>query len=243
MIKPMRYVRHAIFVLLLGATGAAQSQDVPAGSPAPQLKANVAASQGALRMFTGIETTSVLVNGPAKSNKQKRVYYGADSSLQKGEIAFSPAARQKTSLRGAVAAAKKEEVTDYLQAAVALGRVSVDAPDPSRRVHVNMKSYRLQGDSLAEEFAIEANRPLDIRISTYLPAPSQVVLLTAGMGQMANGTTIAANITRDAAAKNLRVNVLNSGHRKLPERSARRRWRDGLGKHERQFRLSGGSGV
>lgn len=85
-----------------------------------------------------------------------------------------------------------------------------------RRVRVNMKSYKLQGDSVAVEFDIAANRPLGIKISTYLQDPSQVVLLTAGMGQLADGTTFASNITLDAAAKNLRVNVLNSGHRKLP---------------------------
>jgi hypothetical protein len=168
------------------------------------------------------------------SNKQKSVYYGADGTLQKVEIASSPAPRQKPGLRGAVAAAKKEELTDYMQAAVALvktylpldpnaiqaamasGRVSVDVLDPGRRVRVNIRNYKMQGDTVAVEFDIAANRPLGIKISTYLQDPGQVVLLSAGMGQLADGTTYAANITLDAAAKNLRVNVQNSGHRKLP---------------------------
>jgi hypothetical protein len=189
---------------------------------------------------TWIETTSVLVNGSEKSNKQKSVYYGANGSLHKLGIASSPAPRQKPGLRGAVATAKKEELTDYMQAAVALvktylpldpnaiqaamasGRVSVDALDPGRRVRMNMKNYRIQSDSVAVEFAIAANRPLGITISTYLQDPSQVVLLTAGMGRLADGTTFASNITLAAAAKNLLLNVLNSGHRKLPQRAARR---------------------
>jgi hypothetical protein len=235
MFNSLRNLRQAMFMLLLlGAAGAAHSQQAAADAPAAQLKAHLAASQAALRKYTWIETTSVLVNGSEKSNKQQSVYYGADGTLQKVEVASSPAPRQRPGLRGAVAAAKKEELTDYMQAAVALvktylpldpnaiqaamasGRVSVDVLDPGRRVRVNIRSFKLQGDTVAVEFDIAANRPLGIKISTYLQDPSQGVQLTAGMGQLADGTTYAANITLDAAAKNLRVNVQNGGHRKLP---------------------------
>jgi hypothetical protein len=74
----------------------------------------------------------------------------------------------------------------------------------------------MQGDTVAVEFDVVGNRPLGITVSTYLDDPKEAVLLSARMGQLGDGTTYVSNITLDAAAKKLRVNVQNSGHRKLP---------------------------
>jgi hypothetical protein len=59
-----------------------------------------------------------------------------------------------------------------------------------------------------------SNRPLGVKVSTYLDDPKDAVTLDVRMGQLNDGTTYASDITLDAKAKKLTVAVQNSGYRK-----------------------------
>jgi len=59
------------------------------------------------------------------------------------------------------------------------------------------------------------NRPLGVKVSTYLDDATDAVMLDARIGRLNDGTTYASDITLDAKAKNLRVTVQNSGYRKV----------------------------
>ena len=150
------------------------------------LKATLAASQAVLRQYEWIETTVVSLKGDEKSRKQERCYYGADGGVQKVEINASPEPQKKRGLRGKLVEKKKEELTDYMKQAVALvksyvppspakiqaakdaGKVSIDVLEPGKRARLNFLDYEKPGDNLGVEVDLANNRPLGLKVSTYL---------------------------------------------------------------------------
>jgi hypothetical protein len=226
-------------IYVLAAVLAASSGIAAAQAPQPSLqervanlKATFAASQAALRQYEWIETTVVSLNGEQKSSKQQRCYYGADGALQKVLIDASPPPATKPGLRGRIIANKKAELTEYMQNAVSLvksyvppdpaklqatkdaGKVSIQVLDPGKRAQLNFHDYQKPGDNLAITIDIANNIISGIGVSSYLDGATDVVTMSATMGQLNDGTIYTSNITLDAFAKNLNVTVQNSGYRK-----------------------------
>lgn len=208
------------------------AQQPTAAERAAMLKATLAASQAVLRQYEWIETTVVSLKGEEKSRKQEQCYYGADGGVQKIEISKSPEPKKKRGLRGRIAESKKEGLTDYMKSAVSLvkayvppnpariqaakdaGKVSIDLLQPGKRARLNFRDYEKPGDNLGVEVDLASNRPLALKVSTYLNDATEVVTLDVRMGQLSDGTTYAADIALEAKAKNLKVTVKNSGYRK-----------------------------
>ncbi len=234
----MRRLQHflAPLAFTLGALVLpAPAQQPTAAERAAILKATMAASQAVLRQYEWIETTVVILKGEEKSRKQERCYYGADGGLQKVEVSQSPEPKKLRGLRGRIAAKKKEELTDYMKGAVALvktyvppapakiqaakdaGNVSVDILDPGKRARLNFRDYEKPGDNLGVEVDLASNRPLRVKVSSYLDDAKDAVSLDVRMGQLDDGTVFPANITLDATAKKLQVTVQNSGYRRTAQ--------------------------
>lgn len=196
------------------------------------LKANLEASRIILRQYQWIETTVVTVKGEEKSRKQEKCYYGADGGLQKIELDGTPPPEKKRGLRGRIAERGREELTDYMKSAVALvktyvpptpasiqaskdaGKFSVDILDPGKRIRINFRDYQKPGDNLGIEVDLGSNRPLGVKVATYLDDAKDVVTLDVSMGQLNDGTSYASGITLNAKAKRLVVTVTNSGYQK-----------------------------
>jgi hypothetical protein len=232
-------VRRIAGICVLAAVLATSSGMAAAQAPQPSLQERVAnlkatfvASQAALRQYEWIETTVVSVNGEQKSSKQQRCYYGADGALQKVLIDASPPPASKPGLRGRIIANKKAELTEYMQNAVSLvksyvppdpsklqaakdaGKVSLQVLEPGQRAQLNFHDYQKPGDNLAISINIANNVISGIGVSSYLDSATDVVTMSATMGQLNDGTIYTSNITLDALAKNLNVTVQNSGYRK-----------------------------
>ena len=208
------------------------AQQPTAAERAAQLKANIDASQAVLRQYEWIETTVVSVKGEEKSRKQERCYYGADGGLQKVDMSSTPEPAKKRGLRGKIAANKQEELTDYMKNAVALvkayvppnpanlqaakdaGKVSIDVLEPGKRARLNFRDYAKPGDNLAVEVDLASNRPLGVKVATYLEDAKDVVTLDVRMGQLTDGTTYPSDVTLDGKAKKLTVAVKYGGYRK-----------------------------
>jgi hypothetical protein len=200
---------------------------------AAMLKATMAASQATLSQYEWIETTVVTLKGEEKARKQERCYYGADGGVQKIELNKSPEPKKKRGLRGRIAENKKEEMTDYMKEAVSLvkayvppspariqlaketGKVSIQILQPGRRARLNFRDYVKPGDNLGVEVDLESNRPLGLQVSTYLEGPNDVVTLDVRMGQLGGTTVYPAAVTLNAKAKQIQVQVSNSGYRRM----------------------------
>jgi hypothetical protein len=223
-----------LLAILLAGSGIVIAQAPPPSlqDRVAAIKTTFAASQASLRQYEWIETTVVSLNGEEKSRKQQRCYYGADGVLQKVLVDASPPPPTKPGLRGRIIANKTAELTAYMQSAVSLvksyvppdpariqavkdaGKVTIQVLDPGKRAQVNLHDYQKPGDNLAIVINLASNVVAGVGVSSYLDGPSDVVTLDAKMAQLNDGTIYTADITLNAAAKNLTVTVQNTGYRK-----------------------------
>ncbi len=232
----LRFAKPTCLSLLVAALALpVVAQQPSVAERAAILKATMAASQAILKQYEWVETTVISVKDEQKSSQQQRCYYGADGGVQKIAINPPPAAKPERGLRGRIAEKKTEEMTDYMKQAVALvksyvppspakiqvakdaGNVSVEVLDPGKRARLNFRNYEKPGDNLGVEVDLTNNRPLGLKVSTYLDDAKDVVTLDVQMGQLNDGTTYASKITLDAKAKNLTVTETNSGYRKTAQ--------------------------
>lgn len=221
----------SIALLLSPATGRSQSLEVQQRVAA--LKQSVAKDQKNIRQYEWIETTVISLKGEEKSQQQKRCYYGADGVLQKVTVDASPAPAKKRGLRGRIIANKTEELTDYMKQAVALvktyvppdpariqavkdaGKVSIDLPGAGSGLRVNLRDYAKPGDVLSVEVDPASNRVIGLTVATYLDDAKDAVTLNVHFSPLQDGTGYPATELLVAKAKNLSVNVTNSGYRPL----------------------------
>jgi hypothetical protein len=250
MIEPAtRRSTRAIFLGLM-AVALGTSLAVPlvaAQQPAPTPQERVAAlkqslqeSQAQIRKFEWIETTVISLKGEEKARTQKRVYYGADGTLQKlamGDAAPAPQAPAGRGGRGGrvkakVVESKKDEMKEYMERATALihqyvppqpadiqrakdgGKMTM-TPTGDGRVRLDFPDYLKPGDRLSIEIDGAKNRLLGLHVTSYLDKAEDAVALTARLGTLTDGTGYTAQTTLDAAAKKIRVVIENAGHRPL----------------------------
>jgi len=233
-----RVVTRATLVLaVLLVPAAVFGQEADKQKQVAAFKQAVQQSMAALKRYEWIETTTVLLKGEVKSQKQNRVYYGADGKLQK--IPMGEAPQEQSSGRGGrlkkkIVEKKKEEMSDYMKEAVELihkytppdpnlikyskevGKVKVDQVEPNRIVRVTLRDLIKTGDVLDATLNVQANAIVDINVSTYLESPKDdPITLAVTMNRLADGASYTNQSILDARAKNIRVVVENSGHRPL----------------------------
>ncbi len=234
-----RLSRSAFMVASLTLTAFALPTTTTIASPSVQapddqvaaLKQSIQENQVRLKRYEWIETTAVSLKGDEKSRKQNQCYYGADGKQQKVPIASdAPQEAPKRGLRGRIIEKKKEELTDYMQQAVALvhayvppdpeliqaaknaGKIAV-RPLPGNRMSIEINDYRMQGDLVTFEFDRSLSRILHVRIASYIESPQDAITLDVQFSALPDGTNHPGVVTLDAPAKNIRVAVENTGYR------------------------------
>jgi hypothetical protein len=243
--------RHFPFALTLAAVAIGATALIGAAAPrqAPGAEDRVAAIKQALKRdraaiakYEWLETTSVSLKGEEKSRKQQRCYYGADGKLQKVPLPSAAAApappaaasggRRGARVKAKVVENKKEEIQEYMEAAVALvhqyvppkpedidrakqaGKVAVK-PGEGGLARVAFADYLKPGDTFAIDIDPAANKLAGIKVTSYLDKKDDIVNFGVRFGSLADGTGYAEETTLDAPAKNIRVVIQNSGHRPL----------------------------
>ncbi len=124
-------------------------------------------------------------------------------------------------LRGRAAKRKKEDVTEYMQKAVALihqyvppnpatlqkvfqaGRTGVQILEPGRRGRLDFRDYLIPGDVLGVEVNLTNNKILGLQVGTYIDKPEDAVSLKVQFATLADGTGYPAQVTprRDEAER------------------------------------------
>ena len=219
-----------LMTVCLSATLAAQSEMLQTHVAA--LKESLTQSREQLKQYEWVETTVVLQNGEEKSTKQYHARYAADGTVQKTLIEATPEKKQR-GLRGHIIEKKKEELTDYMQRAVALvklyvppspekiqavkdaGNASLSAAEPGRGIRLNFRNYQMPGDMLTIDVDPKNTRLLGATVSTYLDDPRDAVELVIQFGLLPDGTTYPASVNLNAQAKKVTVQVTNADYRKI----------------------------
>jgi hypothetical protein len=205
------------------------------------IKEALAKNQAALRQYTWIETTTISLKGEVKKKEQKQCSYGPDGKVQKVPIPGQAAPQQQAQqgrggrrggrLKEAIVENKVEDLTDYMEQAAALVHQYVP-PDPQKIqaaqaagnvavqpaggvTTLNVKSYLKPGDSLALGFDPAAKAMRSYAVQSYVEKPKDDDLnLTVKFNSLPDGTTYPETVVLDVKAKNVVVNITNSGYKK-----------------------------
>ena len=207
------------------------------------IKEALASNQAALRQYSWIETTTISLKGEVKKQEKKQCVYGADGKVQKtplpGEAAPQQQAKEKGGgggrrggrLKETIVENKVEDLKDYMEKAAALVHQYVP-PDPQKIQEaqkagnvavqpaggvttLNVKSYLKSGDSLTLGFDPAAKAMRSYAVQSYVEKPKDDDLtLNVKFNSLPDGTTYPETIVLNVAAKNVVVNITNSGYTK-----------------------------
>jgi hypothetical protein len=225
-----------LFPLVLVSAVSAQAPEDRSAA----IKEALARNQAALRQYTWIETTTISLKGEVKKTEQKQCLYGADGKVQKTPLPGQAAPQQQKPqaggrrggrLKEAVVENKVEELKDYMEKAAALVHQYVP-PDPQKIqaaqkagnvavqpdaavTTLNVKSYVKAGDSLSLGFDPTAKAMRSYNVKSYVEKPNDDDLtLAVKFNSLPDGTTYPETVVLNVTAKNVVVNVTNSGYKK-----------------------------
>lgn len=196
------------------------------------IKQNLADSKGKIKQYAWIETTTTFYKGEKKSVKQNQCYYSVDGKLTKVETGGSAPAKTPGGLRGKIAENKKEEMGDYMKAAIAkiqiylppdadkiqqiyaAGKAAIQILDPGKKFKLSFPNYDETGDLLSISLDKENNKIMGVTVNTYIDDPTQKVDFNITYGNLPDGTQYAASTILDAQAKQVKIFIENSGYKK-----------------------------
>jgi len=216
--------------LLTGLLQPADAQDLQQKLAA--VKQAAAANAEALRAYTWLEKTEILLKGELKATKVDSCRYGPDGKVQKTPVVQPPPAEKKRGLRGKIVANKTEEMKEELQATAALiqeyvppapdriqvvmnaGTASLAQAGPQRVAFI-FPGYVKAGDALTVTFdkAITALQQIDVK--TWLDKPEEPATLSVAMKALPNGVSFPGSIVLKIVDRNLEVRVTKSNYQQL----------------------------
>ena len=101
-----------------------------------------------------------------------------------------------------------------IQAVKEAGKVSLEMPGAGKGARLNFSGYAKPGDMLSVEVDPTTNRLMGLTVATYLDDAEDSVTLDVRFASLPDGTGYPATEALVAKAKNLSVNVTNSGYRR-----------------------------
>jgi hypothetical protein len=193
------------------------------------IKKNLMDSKEKIRQYEWIETTTTFINGEQKSVKQNQCYYSVDGKLTKVATGATTQAKAPGGIRGKVVANKKEEMADYVTAAVAkiqtylppdagkiqkiyaAGKTTIQVLEPNKKFKLSFPDYNEPGDLLAVSLNKADQKLMALDITTTVDDPKQKVVFNITYGNLPDGTQFPGKTTLDAREKNLKIVIEDSG--------------------------------
>ncbi len=227
-------MKHLITGALLIATCSTSFSQSPEMQEAfAIIKQNLATSKENIKKYEWIETTTTFVKGDEKSKKQNQCYYGVDGKLTKVETGgSSPEEKSKRGLRGKVIENKKEDMAEYIEAAIKKiqtylppdadklqkiyggGKTAIHVLEPGKKFKLDFPGYNQEGDMLSVTLDKEKKVILAIAVNTYIDKPDEKVNFAITYSGLPDGTQYPGTTTLEATEKNVKIVIANSGHKK-----------------------------
>jgi hypothetical protein len=216
--------------VLTGFSRPADAQDLQQKLAA--VKQAAAANAEALRAYTWLEKTEILLKGELKATKVDSCRYGPDGKVQKTPVVQPPPPEKKRGLKGKIVANKTAEMKEELQATTALiqeyvppapdriqvvmnaGTASLAQAGPQRVAFI-FPGYVKAGDALTVTFdkAITALQQIDVK--TWLDKPEEPATLSVVMQALPNGVSFPGSVVLKIVDRKLEVRVTKSNYQKL----------------------------
>jgi hypothetical protein len=196
------------------------------------IKKNLMDSKEKIKQYEWIETTTSFINGEQKSVKQNQCYYSVDGKLTKVATGATTQAKTPGGVRGKVIANKKEEMADYVSAAVAkiqtylppdpgkiqniysAGKSTIQVLEPNNKFKISFPDYNEPGDVLAVSLDRTNKKLMALDVTTSVDDPTRKVVFNITFSNLPDGTQFAGKTTLDASEKNLKIVIENSGFKK-----------------------------
>lgn len=217
------------FILVLVAGTIKISAQADMQEDIAMIKKNLADSKAKMRKYEWIETTTTFIGGEQKSVVQKQCYYALDGKLTKVETGGTKEAKKKGGIRGKIAANKKEEMSDYVNKAVAKiqtylppdpeklqkiygeGKVSIQVLEPNKKFKLSFPEYNEPGDMLSVSLDKVNQKIMAGDVTTSVDDPKEKVVFSVTFSNLPDGTQYPGKTTLDAPAKDLKIVIENSG--------------------------------
>jgi len=217
----------AIAVLVGPPAGAQDLQQKLAAA-----KESTARNQQALRAYSWLEKTELLLKGEVKNTKVDACRYGPDGKVQKTPVVEPPPPEKKRGLKGKVVAKKTGEMKEELEAAVALvqqylppspdmmqvvmnaGTASIAQAGPGRAA-LKFPGYAKKGDALTLTFESAVKTLQQIDVNTWLDEPENAVNLKITMQALPDGTSYPGSVVLSIPKRQLDVKITKSNYQKI----------------------------
>jgi len=196
------------------------------------IKSNLSQSKNNIRQYEWIETTKAFVKGELKSTKQYQCYYSVDGKLTKVETGGTVESKTPGGIRGRVAENKKDDMMEYISKAgdeisaylppepdkiqqiYASGKVGIQILEPNKIFQLSFPDYIKQGDVLSVTIDNVNQKLKAFSITTYIDDPSEKVIFDVTLLDLPDGTQFLSKVSLVAEAKNLKIDLQNSGYKK-----------------------------
>lgn len=228
----MKNITKILGVIILTQVGFANAQSNELQDNVNLIKQNLVESKENIKKYEWIETVTTFVKGEQKSVKQNQCYYGVDGQLTKiATGATTSASKNPPGLRGKMAQNKKEEMADYIEAALAKikayippkaetiqkvyndGNVSVKILEPGKKIKLDFPNYSQQGDLVGITIDKANKLLLGYNINTFVEDQKDPVSLAIVLKTLPDGTSYPSEITFNSTSKNVKIVLTNSGHK------------------------------
>jgi hypothetical protein len=196
------------------------------------IKKNLSESKANIVKYEWIETITTFVNGEQKSVKQSQCYYSLDGQLTKVATGATTApGKTPPGIRGKIAENKKEEMADYIEAALAKiktyippkadviqkiyadGKAGIKVLEPGKKFKLEFPDYSQPGDLVSITLDKEHSLLLGYNVNTFVEGPDDPISLVIAMKTLPDGTSYPANITFNSASKKVKIVLANSGYK------------------------------
>jgi hypothetical protein len=214
-------------VMVVNLAPPAFAEEPTAAERVVALKAYLVESQTVLSQYDWIETTTVSIDGVEKVRRQQICSYGADGTVQKKPM------NQRRGLRVESEETGKKEVAGFMQDAVQLvhqyvplnpnglqavtenGKLSFSVTDPAKQGRLTIRDFLVSGDRVDLDLDLTNNRPLSLKINTYLNSEREPFTLAVIFGSLYGSATFARETVLESKLKKLKVTVQNTEYLKI----------------------------
>ena len=225
----MKYFFTALLFFAMTGSGFAQAD---MQETVGMIKKNLTDSKEKIKSYEWIETTTTFYKGEQKSLKQNQCYYSVDGKLTKVETGGSAQAKAPGGLKGKIVAKKKEDMADYIKAAIdkiqtylppdpgkiqqiySAGNTTIQVLEPGKKFKLNFPDYNEKGDMLSISVDKANQKIMALDVSTSVDDPGQKVVFNITYSDLPDGTQYAGSTTLDAQAKEVKIVIENSGFKK-----------------------------
>jgi hypothetical protein len=227
----------AIFVpLIIGALVLPVCGEEPvAVQQVVALKARLAEDQAVLRQYEWLETTTISIKDEIKLRQLRHCSYDVNGTLRK--VPFNPAAPEykRFKLYDKIEINEENyngELTKYMQEAVHLlhqyvplnpngikavadeGKLLFCVSDPGKQGQLTIRDFLVRGDYVSLDMDLVNNRPLSLKISSFLNTEGVPAFLSVTFGSLYGTATFVREAEFDARNIGLKISIKNSDFNK-----------------------------